>query len=157
MQNKTKGCQNINPVMKRYDPLMRKLMIRPDQVSLVLFLVLQNQQDSGWIPRAYLIRVKAINSLAFGKFGWNFRYVIFKRILMIDGWGISCEIALIWMSLDFTDMSTLVKVMAWCRLMKKAEFVPYLTNYNRYDHHLWQTVKYSSRHHLGKTLCNSNC
>ena len=35
---------------------------------------------------------------------------------MIDGWGISCEIALIWMSLDFTDdQSTLVQVMAWCR------------------------------------------
>ena len=35
---------------------------------------------------------------------------------MIDGWGISCEIALIWMSLDFTDdKSTLVQVMAWCR------------------------------------------
>ena len=33
---------------------------------------------------------------------------------MIDGWGISCEIALLWMSLDFTDdQSTLVQVMAW--------------------------------------------
>ena len=38
-----------------------------------------------------------------GKFEWNLKYVIFKRILVIDGWGISCEIALIWMSLDFTD------------------------------------------------------
>ena len=35
---------------------------------------------------------------------------------MIDSWGISCEIALIWISLDFTDnQSTLVQVMAWCR------------------------------------------
>ena len=35
---------------------------------------------------------------------------------MIAGWGISCEIAPIWMSLDFTnDQSTLVQVMAWCR------------------------------------------
>ena len=43
-------------------------------------------------------------------------YVIFKQILVIDGWGISCEIVLIWMSLDFTDdQSTLVQVMAWCR------------------------------------------
>ena len=42
-------------------------------------------------------------SLVAGKFEWNFRYVIFKRILMIDGWGICCENALIWMSLDFTD------------------------------------------------------
>ena len=55
------------------------------------------------------------NSLAPGKFEWNFRYVIFKWILVIDGWGISYEIAPIWMSLDFTgDQSTLVQVMAWC-------------------------------------------
>ena len=40
---------------------------------------------------------------------------IFKWISVIDGWGISCEIALIWMSLDCTDdQSTLVHVMAWC-------------------------------------------
>ena len=56
------------------------------------------------------------NSLAPGKFQWNFRYAIFKQILVINGWVISCEIALIWMSLDFTDdQSTLVQVMAWCR------------------------------------------
>ena len=55
------------------------------------------------------------NSLAPGKFEWNFRCVIFKRILVIAGWGISCEIGLIWMSLDLTDdQSTLVLVMAWC-------------------------------------------
>ena len=42
-------------------------------------------------------------------------HVIFKQILVIDGWGISCEIAPIWMSLDFNDdQSTLVQVMAWC-------------------------------------------
>ena len=35
---------------------------------------------------------------------------------MIDSWSISCELALRWMSLDFTDdKSTLVQVMAWCR------------------------------------------
>ena len=57
-----------------------------------------------------------INSLAPGKFEWNFRYVIFKLISVIDGWGIFCEIALIWMSLDSSDdQSTLVQVMAWCR------------------------------------------
>ena len=43
------------------------------------------------------------NSLAPGKLEWNFRYVIFKQILVIDGWGISCEIAITWMSLDFSD------------------------------------------------------
>ena len=57
-----------------------------------------------------------VNSLAPGKFEWSFRHVIFKQILVIDGWGICCEITLIWMSLDFTDdQSTLVQVMAWCR------------------------------------------
>ena len=56
------------------------------------------------------------NSLVPGKFEWDFIYVIFKRILMIDVWGISCEIALIWMSLDLTYVqSTLIQVMAWCR------------------------------------------
>ena len=57
-----------------------------------------------------------INSKTPGKFELNFRYVIFKRILVIDGCGISCELALIWMPLDFTDdQSILVQVMAWCR------------------------------------------
>ena len=31
-----------------------------------------------------------ISSLTPGKFEWNFRHVIFKRILVIDSWGISC-------------------------------------------------------------------
>ena len=45
----------------------------------------------------------------------NFRHVIFKQILLIDGWGISCEIALIRISLDFADdQSRFVQVMAWC-------------------------------------------
>ena len=58
----------------------------------------------------------ALNSLAPGKFEWNFKHVIFKQILLLDGWGNSCETALIWMSLDITDdQSTLVQVMAWCR------------------------------------------
>ena len=62
-----------------------------------------------------IARPQWVNSLAPGKFEWNFRHVIVKHILVIDGCGISCEIALIWMSLDFTDdQSTLVQVMAWC-------------------------------------------
>ena len=59
---------------------------------------------------------KNLYSLAPGKFEWNFGCVIFKQILLIYDWGTSCEFALIWMSLDFTDdQSTLVQVMAWCR------------------------------------------
>ena len=57
-----------------------------------------------------------LNSLAPGKFECNFIYVIFKQLLVSDCWGISCEIALMWMSLYFTDdQPTLVQVMAWCR------------------------------------------
>ena len=70
----------------------------------------------GVTGKGYIGSHHNFNSLAPGKFEWNFRHVIFKQILAIDGWGISCEIALIWMSLDFiNDQSTLVQVMAWCR------------------------------------------
>ena len=71
---------------------------------------------SCWTPTHYLNQCwHVVNSLSPGKFEWNFVYVIFKRILVIDGCGFCCEIALIWMSLDFTDnQSTLVQVMAWC-------------------------------------------
>ena len=65
---------------------------------------------------AYEKSIIFINSLAPGKFKWNFRQVIFKMNSVIDGWGISCEFPLTWMSLDLTDdKSTLVQVMAWCR------------------------------------------
>ena len=55
-------------------------------------------------------------------FAWSYhevfgkrRYLVFQRISVIDGWGISCEISLRWMSLHLTDdKSTLVQVMAWC-------------------------------------------
>ena len=57
-----------------------------------------------------------VNSLAPGRFKFNFRYVISKLILVNGGWGISYEIALRWMPLDLTDdKSILVQVMAWCR------------------------------------------
>ena len=56
------------------------------------------------------------NSLAPGRFQFNFRKVIFKLTSVNGGWGISYEIALIWMPQDLTDdKSTLVQVMAWCR------------------------------------------
>ena len=58
----------------------------------------------------------SLNSLAPGKFEWNFRSLIFQIISVIDGWGISSEIGLRWMLLDLTDdKSTLVLLMAWCR------------------------------------------
>ena len=56
-----------------------------------------------------------LNSLTPGDLNEIF-VVHFKLILVIDGKGISCEIAFKWMSMDLTDdKSTLVQVMAWCR------------------------------------------
>ena len=50
-----------------------------------------------------------------GRFQWNFRWIIFKIILEIVGWGFSYEIALTWISLYLTDdKSTLIQVMTWC-------------------------------------------
>ena len=58
---------------------------------------------------------QCINSLAPGRFQFEFRKVIFKLTLVNCGWGISYEIVLRWMPLDLTDdKSTLVQVMAWC-------------------------------------------
>ena len=63
-----------------------------------------------------VVPTMVINSLAPGKFELNFRYLIFQIISVIDGWVISCELDLRWMSLNLTDdKSTLVQVMAWCR------------------------------------------
>ena len=59
--------------------------------------------------------VYGINPLAPGAFKWNFTYVMFSLILVIDGRGIYREIVLREMSSDLTDdKSTLVQVMAWC-------------------------------------------
>ena len=66
-------------------------------------------------PPSHELDGDVVDSLAHGKFEWNFKFVIFTWNLVIEGWGISCEIALTWMSLAFTDdQSILVQVMAWC-------------------------------------------
>ena len=81
---------------------------------LTFFGIYQN--GSVFFPNNLIERAEVINSLAPGKLEQNFRYVIFKRILVIIWLRHLCEIALIWMSLDFTDdQSTLVQVMVWCR------------------------------------------
>ena len=46
---------------------------------------------------------EVVDSSAPGRFEGNFRKVILKLISTIDGWGISYEIALLWLSLDLTD------------------------------------------------------
>ena len=85
------------------------------QVTVLIFIILYCTALWLYIPGIKPFDITCSNSLAPGEFEWNFTSVIFKQILVIDGWDISCEIALIWMSLDFTDdQSTLVQVMAWC-------------------------------------------
>ena len=73
-----------------------------------------NSKMSHWSPgRVHLF---TLDSLAPRRFERNFREVIFKLTLVIDGWCISCEIVLTWMPHVLTDeKSTLVQVMAWCR------------------------------------------
>ena len=40
---------------------------------------------------------------------------IFKLVLVLGGWGMSCDIAWRWMTLDLNDdKSTLIQAMAWC-------------------------------------------
>ena len=55
-----------------------------------------------------------INSLAPGGFDYSLKLVNFKLISTMNIWGIFCEMAIRWMSQNFTDhKSTLVQVMAW--------------------------------------------
>ena len=75
----------------------------------------QWQKKPAFWTRGVVFARDWINSLTTGKFWRNFRYLIFQKISMIDGWGISGELVLRWMSLDLTDdKSILVQVMAWC-------------------------------------------
>ena len=79
--------------------------------------------------RKYLIIT--VNSLAAGRCKWNITLVNFKLISVLDDWGISCEIILIWMSLSSTyHKSTLIPVMAWCRQAT-----------SHYLHHCWPRSK----------------
>ena len=56
-----------------------------------------------------------VNWLAPGKFDSTFSLAIPKLISVMDGWGISHEIALRWKPLDLNIFkSTLVQIMAWC-------------------------------------------
>ena len=49
------------------------------------------------------------NELTLGRFEYNFEQVVFNLILVSNGWGMSCKIALGLLSLDLTDdNSTLI-------------------------------------------------
>ena len=77
--------------------LARKGLMIPCDLSLCLlailyFALLLGIKLTNW-DRGVLSMDQRFNSLAPGKFEWNYRFVIFKRILVIEGWSISCEIA----------------------------------------------------------------
>ena len=50
----------------------------------------------------FTCKMLIFNSLAPGRLNWIFRWAIFKLMLVIVGWSISCEIDLRWISLDLT-------------------------------------------------------
>ena len=59
---------------------------------------------------------KYLTRWSLGDFNGILHQWFLKQILVIDGWGTSCELALMWMSQEPTDdKSTLVHVMAWWR------------------------------------------
>ena len=69
-----------------------------------------------WYSAMTCLHLSYLTHLRPGRFVYIFRQVIFKLILLINDWGISCETVPKWMSLDLNDgKSTLVQVMAWCR------------------------------------------
>ena len=85
-----------------------KSLSEPMMVSLLMHICVTRPQ---WVDS---LPLGDFNSLVPGKFEWHFRYLIFQIISVINGWGISCELALRLMLLALTDNSTLVQVMAWC-------------------------------------------
>ena len=59
----------------------------------------------------------SLNSLSPGKFQRNVRWVIFKLILVINGWVISCEIVLRWILLDHSSNGLVPSDQCWPRSM----------------------------------------
>ena len=96
---------------------MSFMTLKYDLSSVAAFATVQNHHIVHSVRHQWVITshhsfvMWLINSLAPGKFEWHFRYLIFQIISVIDGWGISCELALRWMSLNLTDdRSPLVQV-----------------------------------------------
>ena len=101
---------NSNPAAKNH-PLNTALTYC--RIYFLSDILCHNYKNLYWYEHCSLV---LINSLAPGRFQFNFRYIFFKLNLVNGGWGIFYEIAPRWMPLDLTnDKSTLVQVMAWCR------------------------------------------
>ena len=161
----------------------------PSLCFMLLVLTRSLYWNRLWIPRECLRDTGTsywwhqgtwcnINSLAPGKFEQHFRYLLFQIISVTDGWGISCKLALRWMSLDLTDdKSTLVQVMAWCHQatrhylsewwpkplspygVTRPQWVKMLSHQYRNFHHKDKTISwpsYSYNHYTEKMASSFN-
>ena len=83
------------------------------QITAYLITYLTMVNCSGSVCH-WILWQKHIN-MSTGKYGSNFKSVIFKLIIQNSSMGFRCLIALRWMPQDLTDeKSTLVQVIAWC-------------------------------------------
>ena len=108
-------CQELIPKVNVPTDLIKELCAIDSCTShqFILTARMEVQVCRNVIHTAYKYR-KHINSLAPGRFEWNFRW-IFIRQSVIYGLSFCCEVVLRWMSLDLSDdKSTMVQVMAWC-------------------------------------------
>ena len=104
--------QSLEPPMHGSWPKVQCRLVVPTFIFRLNNHKSDNQLIGGYISYH---NCHCINSLTPGRFELNFRSVNFKPVLVIDGWGIYCEIATRWLPLDLTDdKSTLFQVMAWC-------------------------------------------
>ena len=83
---------------------MAAILSRPQSVNFLCFTIISNP----WVFYCEYMGHE-VNSLALGRFERNFRWIIFKLILMMDSSDISCKNVLSRLSLDLTnDKSTLL-------------------------------------------------
>ena len=91
--------------VKKYPPVKFLFPCWEGSVTLLNFSLLCT-----WLPQvsqdSEREHTQIINTLAPERFKVNFRWVIFKLILVANGWSISCETVLIWVSLDHTYLSS---------------------------------------------------
>ena len=83
-----------------------------------------NQHMLAWrqFLYAYTSCTRIRNSLVLGDSNGIFGYIDFNLNLFTDGWGLSCKIALRWISLGLNyHKSSVVLGMAWCSLTNELE------------------------------------
>ena len=119
------GCLVIGPAKCNWKPVLERVEIypwkgfptHPYSICSVIARILWDIPGRNYHVKRiiYINHNTSRYALVPKRFEWNFEWVNLKQILLINGGGISCKIALRWMSLDLTDnKSSLVQVMAGC-------------------------------------------